>query len=42
MRGTATETRRKLVDAAAKAFAQDGVFSASLIDITRQAGQRNR
>src|SRR3954469_24762983 len=39
---SATETRRKLVDAAAKAFAQDGVFTASLIDITRQAGQRNR
>lgn len=39
---SADETRRKLVDAAARAFAEDGVFSASLIDITRQAGQRNR
>lgn len=39
---SADETRRKLLDAAAKAFAKDGVFKASLIDITRQAGQRNR
>jgi AcrR family transcriptional regulator len=39
---SATETRRKLVDAAARAFAEDGVFTASLIDITRQAGQRHR
>jgi AcrR family transcriptional regulator len=36
------QTRRKLIDAAARAFATDGVFSASLLDITRQAGQRNR
>jgi AcrR family transcriptional regulator len=35
-------TRRKLIDEAARAFAADGVFSASLIDITRKAGQRNR
>src|SRR5437868_10376537 len=35
-------TRRKLIDEAARAFARDGVFSASLIDITRKAGQRNR
>jgi AcrR family transcriptional regulator len=35
-------TRSKLIDEAARAFAADGVFSASLIDITRQAGQRNR
>jgi len=39
---SADETRRKLVDAAARAFAQDGTFSASLVDITRKAGQRNR
>ena len=39
---SAEDTRRKLVDAAARAFADDGVFSASLIDITRKAGQRNR
>lgn len=30
------------MDAAARAFARDGVFKASLIEITRQAGQRNR
>ncbi|MDQ1449536.1 MAG: hypothetical protein QOC79_2507, partial [Actinomycetota bacterium] len=38
----ATRTRDKLVDEAARAFAAHGVFSASLIDITRKAGQRNR
>lgn len=38
----ASKTRRKLLDAAARAFADDGVFNASLIDITRKAGQRNR
>jgi AcrR family transcriptional regulator len=31
-----------LLDCASRAFARDGVFNASLIDITRQAGQRNR
>jgi AcrR family transcriptional regulator len=35
-------TKAKLLDSAARAFARDGVFNASLIDITRQAGQRNR
>ncbi|MDQ1493711.1 MAG: hypothetical protein QOG69_194 [Actinomycetota bacterium] len=35
-------TKTKLLDSAARAFARDGVFNASLIDITRQAGQRNR
>jgi AcrR family transcriptional regulator len=35
-------TRRKLIDAATRGFAEQGVFTASLIDITRQAGQRNR
>lgn len=39
---SATETRRKLIDAATRSFAESGVFSASLIDITRRAGQRNR
>jgi AcrR family transcriptional regulator len=38
----ADATRRKLVDEATRAFAEDGVFAASLIDITRKAGQRNR
>jgi AcrR family transcriptional regulator len=38
----ASITREKLLDAAAKAFAQHGVLNASLLDITRQAGQRNR
>jgi AcrR family transcriptional regulator len=38
----ASQTRARLLDAAAVAFARDGVLNASLIDITRQAGQRNR
>ena len=38
----ASATRRKLLDAAARAFAEHGVFNASLLDITREAGQRNR
>lgn len=38
----ASKTREKLIDAAARAFAEHGVFSASLVDITRQAGQRNK
>ncbi len=38
----ASETRDKLLDAATRAFAEHGVFNASLIEITRQAGQRNR
>jgi AcrR family transcriptional regulator len=38
----ASDTRRKLLDAAALAFAEHGVHNASLLDITRQAGQRNR
>jgi AcrR family transcriptional regulator len=36
------ETRRRLVEAATEAFAEHGVFAASLVDITRRAGQRNR
>ena len=38
----ASATRDKLVDAATRAFAEHGVENASLLDITRQAGQRNR
>jgi AcrR family transcriptional regulator len=38
----ASDTRRKLIDAAAREFAEHGVFAASLLEITRQAGQRNR
>jgi AcrR family transcriptional regulator len=38
----ASATREKLLDAAARAFAEEGVFNASLIEITRRAGQRNR
>lgn len=38
----ASATRDKLLDAATKAFAEYGVENASLLDITRQAGQRNR
>ena len=42
MPADASKTREKLVDEAARAFAAHGVFTASLIDITRRAGQRNR
>ena len=38
----ASKTREKLIDEAARAFAANGVYGASLIDITRRAGQRNR
>jgi AcrR family transcriptional regulator len=38
----ALETRRLLVEAATEAFAEHGVFAASLVEITRRAGQRNR
>ncbi|GAA4375254.1 TetR/AcrR family transcriptional regulator [Nocardioides caricicola] len=37
-----SETRRALVEAATEAFAEQGVFTASLVEITRRAGQRNR
>lgn len=37
----ASETKRKLLDAAARSFAEDGVRNASLVEITRRAGQRN-
>src|SRR5207244_3912855 len=42
MPADASKTREKLVDEAARAFAARGVFTASLIDITRRAGQKNR
>jgi len=35
-------TRQRLLDAALRAFAEQGVGAASLVDITRRAGQRNR
>lgn len=35
-------TREKLLDAATRAFAERGIAKASLLDITKQAGQRNR
>ena len=35
-------TRQRLLDAALRAFAEQGVATASLVEITRQAGQRNR
>jgi AcrR family transcriptional regulator len=38
----ASRTREQLLDAAARAFAAHGVAGASLLDITRRAGQRNR
>jgi AcrR family transcriptional regulator len=38
----ASATRDRLLDAATRAFAEHGVHNASLIEITRQAGQRNR
>ncbi|WP_028642631.1 TetR/AcrR family transcriptional regulator [Nocardioides sp. URHA0020] len=38
----ADETRTRLVEAATAVFAEDGVFTASLVEITRRAGQRNR
>lgn len=39
---TASDTRQLLIDAATRAFAEYGVHNASLLEITRQAGQRNR
>jgi AcrR family transcriptional regulator len=36
------DTRRALVEAATEAFAEHGVFTASLVEVTRRAGQRNR
>lgn len=42
MSASATDTRQLLIDAATRAFAEHGVATASLLEITRQAGQRNR
>ncbi|GAA1763614.1 hypothetical protein GCM10009795_007730 [Nocardioides hankookensis] len=36
------DTRTALVEAAARTFAEDGVQNASLVEVTRRAGQRNR
>ena len=38
----AKQTRARLIDAATRAFAEQGIHAASLLDITRKAGQRNR
>jgi AcrR family transcriptional regulator len=38
----ASETRKRLLDAAAREFAEHGVWNASLIEVTRRAGQRNQ
>jgi AcrR family transcriptional regulator len=38
----ASATRQRLLDAAAREFAEHGVWNASLIEVTRRAGQRNR
>ncbi|MGA8847129.1 MAG: TetR family transcriptional regulator [Nocardioides sp.] len=40
--GPADETRHRLIEAATRGFAEHGVHTASLLEITRQAGQRNR
>ncbi len=40
--GPADETRQRLIEAATRGFAENGVHAASLLEITRQAGQRNR
>jgi len=37
-----SDTRRRLVDAATRVFAEQGVESASLLEVARRAGQRNR
>jgi len=42
MTGNAEETRQRLIEAATRGFAEQGVHAASLLEITRQAGQRNR
>ena len=35
-------TREKLLDSATRVFAEQGIANASLLEITKQAGQRNR
>ena len=42
MSEAAAGTRSRLIEAATEAFAEHGVFTASLVEITRRAGQRNR
>lgn len=42
MPSAADVTRQRLVEAATQGFAEHGIQTASLLDITRQAGQRNR
>jgi AcrR family transcriptional regulator len=42
MTSNADETRQRLIEAATRGFAEQGVHTASLLEITRQAGQRNR
>ena len=39
---TGAATRHKLVETATRAFAENGIDKASLLDVARQAGQRNR
>jgi AcrR family transcriptional regulator len=38
----AEDTRQRLIEAATREFAEHGVHAASLLEVTRQAGQRNR
>lgn len=42
MSAPADETRQRLIHAATRSFAEHGVHTASLLEITKQAGQRNR
>jgi AcrR family transcriptional regulator len=42
MTANAEQTRQRLIEAATRGFAAEGVHTASLLEITRQAGQRNR
>ncbi len=42
MTSQAEETRARLIEAATREFAAHGIHAASLLEITRQAGQRNR
>ncbi len=42
IRSDSRETRRQLIDAAERLFAERGVDSVTLLDIGREAGQKNR